>query len=168
MKTATFWIATLAIFGVVNALIASKERSIRTGTTMYLELAPVDPRLLMQGDYMALRYAIGRTAVGQGHRPPHHGQLVVRLDEKQVGHFVRFHRGEPLAEREHLLRYRLRNGEPEIGPGAFFFQEGHAQHYAQAQYGELKVGETGESVLVTLRNADFSLAGSPSSVNIAK
>lgn len=168
MKTATFWIATLAIFGIVNAMIASKERAIRTGTTMYLELAPVDPRSLMQGDYMALRYAMGRAAAQANPGAPHHGQLVVRLNQDQVAEFVRYHRGESLAENEHLLRYRLRSGEPQVGPGAFFFQEGHAQHYAQARYGEVRVARTGESVLVSLRNADLSLAGPPSSVDVAQ
>jgi uncharacterized membrane-anchored protein len=159
MKTAIFWIATLAVFGVTNGMIARKEAAIRSGVTMYLELAPRDPRSLMQGDYMVLNHKIERETgpLADARR----GRLVVKLDENGVARFVRIHRGEPLAADEHLLRFRRRNGVS-VGANAFFFQEGHAPHYENARYGEYKVAETGESVLVGLRNADLSPAGPPS------
>jgi uncharacterized membrane-anchored protein len=160
MKTAVFWLATLGVFGVANAMIASKEAAIRTGETMYLELAPRDPRSLMQGDYMALDYQVERSAF-QGRGADRRGKLVVRLEENRVARFVRFHAGEKLAPGEHLLRYRRAGGGIEVGANAFFFQEGHADFYGRARYGEYKVAKTGESVLVALRNADFTKAGPP-------
>lgn len=39
--------------GVANGAIWQKEQLISTGRPIFLELAPVDPRSLMQGDYMA-------------------------------------------------------------------------------------------------------------------
>ncbi|MBW3595641.1 MAG: GDYXXLXY domain-containing protein [Planctomycetes bacterium] len=159
MKTFAFWVATLAIFGVTNGMIARKEAAIRTGLTMYLELAPRDPRSLMQGDYMVLNHEIEREPL-PGRGDARRGRLVVRLDESGVARFVRIHRGEPLAPDEHLLRFRWRNGL-RVGANSFFFQEGHGARYANARYGEYKVAETGESVLVGLRNADLSLAGPP-------
>ena len=46
------------ILAVVNLAIWQNERLIKQGETLLLELAPVDPRSLMQGDYMALRFAM--------------------------------------------------------------------------------------------------------------
>jgi GDYXXLXY protein len=57
---------------VTNFLIFSKERIIRTGKTIYLELAPVDPGALMQGDYMALRFSLaGAIAASQSDTHAH-------------------------------------------------------------------------------------------------
>ena len=38
--------------------IVAKERIKTNGERIFLALAPVDPRSLMQGDYMALRFEI--------------------------------------------------------------------------------------------------------------
>ena len=54
------WIA-LGLFWVLGAtawVVWSNERILSGGQTVLLELAPVDPRSLMQGDYMALNYAL--------------------------------------------------------------------------------------------------------------
>ena len=157
MKTALFWIGTLVAFGATNGLIAHKESTIRNGTTMFLELGPRDPRSLMQGDYMALRYNLNDVRNFGKWR----GQLVVRLDEQQVAKPLRVYDGEALAQGEYLLRYTRWSRGTRIGTDSFFFQEGHAKYYNQARYGELKVAQSGESVLVGLRNADLSTAGPP-------
>ncbi|HLM42582.1 MAG TPA: GDYXXLXY domain-containing protein, partial [Myxococcaceae bacterium] len=60
----------------------------------------------------------------------------------------------PLAPGELLLGYKQREGRVRLGAESFFFQEGHADHYAGAKYGELRVAEDGSSVLVGLRNAE--------------
>lgn len=157
MKTVIFWIATLMIFGTTNAMIAHKETTIRKGTSMYVGLAPRDPRSLMQGDYMALRYEM--KGAPNAYELERRGRFVVRLDGKLVARFVRVYRGEELGNDELLLRYtRGRNGT-RIGADSFFFQEGHGSHYANARYGELKVARSGESILVGLRNDDLSEAG---------
>jgi len=46
----------LVILAVMNFSIVGKEQHLKQGDTVYLKLAPVDPRSLMQGDYMALRF----------------------------------------------------------------------------------------------------------------
>ena len=50
--------ATLLVLGGVNWSILAKERIKDNGESILLALAPVDPRSLMQGDYMALRFEI--------------------------------------------------------------------------------------------------------------
>ena len=51
-------IALVAILCIVNWSIIVKEKHLAEGEISYLQLVPVDPRSLMQGDYMALRFAI--------------------------------------------------------------------------------------------------------------
>jgi uncharacterized membrane-anchored protein len=137
----------------LTVLVLRKELVLAHGTPVLLELAPVDPRSLIQGDYMVLDYAVSRQVP---HREgPARGRLVLRLDEQGVGHFVRLHApGTPLAPGELLLRYKVRDGRVRLGAESFFFQEGHAERYARAKYGELRVTEAGASVLVGLRDAE--------------
>ena len=149
------------IFGgfllVVVALVVQvlrKEQVLSHGTSVLLELAPVDPRSLMQGDYMVLDYAVSREARPNESSGPSEGRLVLRLDEQGVGRFVRHDvPGTPLAPGELLLRYKVREDRVRLGAEAFFFQEGHAERYVQAKYGELRVTGDGSSVLVGLRDS---------------
>ena len=46
----------LLLLGYLNWSIYQKEQTLRDGQLVLFELAPVDPRSLMQGDYMSLRY----------------------------------------------------------------------------------------------------------------
>lgn len=141
------------VLGVVNTLVVQKERLVRSGTPLLLELAPVDPRALLQGDYMALRYALADTVARRADLP-RRGRLVIARDTNGVGAFRRVHEpGTPLGAGEHLLRYHRRGEQVWLGAEAFFFQEGHADQYDAAAYGELVVDGDGASVLVALRDS---------------
>ncbi|WP_426754151.1 GDYXXLXY domain-containing protein [Myxococcus sp. Y35] len=152
---------TAVIFGglalallVPTGLVIQKERILRSGKVVLLELAPVDPRSLMQGDYMVLDYAISQARRGELASIPADGRLVLKLDPNGVGTFARLDTsGTPLAPDEAKLRYRVRAGRFRLGAESFFFQEGHASRYEDARYGELRVAEDGTSVLVGLRDA---------------
>ncbi len=135
-----------------NWSIVKKERTLTNGQTMLLRLVPIDPRSLMQGDYMILRYNLARQ-VSHGQLKAK-GRIVVSLDTNGVANFVRIHTGADLAQNEHVLVYRNRKGL-RLGAESFFFQEGHAELYSGAQYGELKVDSSGNSVLVGLRDSDY-------------
>ncbi len=106
----------------------------------------------MQGDYMALRFQVADAFRGA---QPRDGYFVLRLDGRGVASFVRregLEGGAPLAKNEVRLRYRLRGGEPKLATNAFFFEEGQAERYGTARYGEFRVGEDGESILTSLRD----------------
>jgi uncharacterized membrane-anchored protein len=139
----------------VAGLVVQKEQILRDGKPVLLELAPVDPRSLVQGDYMRLDYAVSARNVEPVDDRPVDGKMVLRLDEQGVGQFVRFHTpGTPVGPSEHLLRYRIRGGRVRLGAEAFFFQEGQAERYDGAKYGELRLTEDGNSVLVGLRDEE--------------
>ena len=82
------------------------------------------------------------------------GYIVVSLDKNEVATFVRVYEGDSLHADEHLLFYRNRGGL-RLGAESFMFQEGDADLYSNARYGELKVDESGASVLIGLRGDDF-------------
>lgn len=140
---------------VVNGLIIQKERVLDSGAPVLVELRPADPRSLMQGDYMTLRYRIA------DRRDQHarDGRMVVALDARGVASFVRWDDGAALKPGEKLLRFRDRDGGLRLGAEAFFFEEGKGELYAKAKYGELRVTRRGDAVLVGLRDGDRNRLG---------
>jgi uncharacterized membrane-anchored protein len=163
MRTILFAAFGLATLGVDNGLIYQKELLLREGRVVFLRLAPRDPRSLMQGDYMALNYDIANKAQQAGASGfGRKGQLVVKLDAKGIADFVRIHTGRPLAAGEQLIPYKLRKwGRVDVGPDAYFFQEGHAKLYERAKYGELRVDSAGRCLLVGLRGESLEPLGPP-------
>lgn len=149
MKNALLFGGLALVLTTVNISIARKEQLLATGRPVLVELAPVDPRSLIQGDYMRLEYRLAEHADASWARD---GRMVVRLDHRGVAEFIRAHDGRALGPDELLLQYRRRSGRVRVGSDAFFFQEGHAGRYAGAKYGELRVDGSGGSVLVGLRD----------------
>jgi uncharacterized membrane-anchored protein len=152
LRRATVIAGLVLILALFNWSVAKKEALLRDGTPLLIELAPVDPRSLIQGDYMRLEYRIARD-ISYNYQWPRDGQIVVSADADNVARYVRRHDGStPLAAGEHLLFYRRRGGRIKIGTDAFFFQEGHAMRYDRARFGELRVDASGESLLIGLRD----------------
>ncbi len=147
-----------ALLGVVAYAVvftSGKERIIRDGRLVLLELAPTDPRSVLQGDFMDLRYAIGRDLSPAD--LPVRGYLVFTPDEEGIGRFVRIQESlSPLAPDEQLIRFRrrragaVRNGSLRIGSESYFFEEGQEGRFARAQYGGLRIDGKGNAVLVGL------------------
>lgn len=162
MRSLLLLLTALLILGVVNFNIAGKEQQLDNGRVVLLELAPVDPRSLMQGDYMALRFQIANAAfASKDLQTLDDGQLVAILDEQNVATFVRFADGAALADREVLLRYRVRNDSVKFATNAFFFEEGQGEGYTSARFGEFRVAAEGEMLLTRLRDKDLNVLGSP-------
>lgn len=145
---------------VANQDIRKHEKVIESGTRVLLELRPVDPRSLIQGDYMFLAYSEkvfpGRELFEE---LPRRGTLVLQLDADGVGQYVRMDDGTPLARNEIRLRFKHRTmwGDISIGGETFNFEEGQAEIYANARYGVFRVDESGNSVLVGLADEHRTL-----------
>lgn len=139
-----------------NFSVAEKEEVLENGELVLLKLAPVDPRSLMQGDYMRLSYAISQTE--ELDKLPARGYAVVKLDEQQVAHLVRYQEEEtPLHPQEHLLKYTRGEWSINLGAESYFFEEGQAKVFEAAEYGGLKVDEKGNSILIGLYDAQRQL-----------
>lgn len=157
-RTLILWGTLLLVLLVANGIIYDRERLRAEGTVVYLELAPVDPRSLIQGDYMALHYRITQDI--ENAHGPERGRVVIRVDGREVAHFVRLYDGH-LEDDERLLRYEIRPTGVQIGAESFFFEEGHGSDFEDAHYAELRVSEDGDVTLIALRDASFRKLGSP-------
>ena len=158
MRTKIMIVLSVLVLAALNYGIYEKEQIKAQGEMLLLELAPVDPRSLMQGDYMRLRYAIARNAPAK-ELAPHEkrGYMVIQADGDNVAQFVRFHREEDLAAGEKLLHFHKRYNGVRIVPDSFFFQEGHAGYYEDAKYGVFKFDDSGEHLLVGLADENKQL-----------
>ena len=156
MGKSWFILFSVLVFAALNYGIYAKERVIRNGDTVLLALAPVDPRSLMQGDYMRLRYDMERT-IRLNDTHAKRGELVLTTDENGVAGFVRVHAGETLVPGERLLRYHRRNSTVTIVPHSFLFQEGHASLYENAKYGVFKFSASGQRMLVGLADEGYNI-----------
>ena len=165
MRNVVLWAVLAVVLVLANWSIIGKERVLANGEIMLLDLAPRDPRSLLQGDYMTLRYALAQRIMSELDAPfSATGVAVVSLDENAVASFVRLNASGLLAPDERLLQYRKRGESLRIAGEAFFFQEGHDEVYSSARYGEVSVDASGEAVLVGLRDREFNRLG-PESEN---
>ncbi|MGB6104678.1 MAG: GDYXXLXY domain-containing protein, partial [Pusillimonas sp.] len=167
---AGLWVGLAAVLLTVNGGIYQREQILAQGRQVVLALAPVDPRSLMQGDYMALRFAAEQETrrlldqaapqVAQAIEDRRGGWLVLRPDPDGV-HHVRAVLASPDQHSDSqsntqqdasgtILEFRLRNGRMRIVTDAWFFPEGQAARYEQARYGEFRVDSRGVGLLTGL------------------
>ncbi|PON14853.1 hypothetical protein C2W62_26895 [Candidatus Entotheonella serta] len=153
MREMMLWVGLVVVLVCINVLILDKEKTLAEGELILLELAPRDPRSLLQGDFMALRYQMANQVLHKVETRAMDGNLVIALNDQNVARFARMHTPEiPLAENERLLRFRKRGQHVRIAGDAFFFQEGHGRDYQNAHYGELRVDASGKAILTGLRD----------------
>lgn len=148
------WLLTLSVaaYGIWG-----HERTLREGELVLLRLAPVDPRSLMQGDYMALRFALDQQLHSLPEDRPDYVYLQLGNDARGVFAGV----GEQPATQAGQVSMRIRwgRGGPSLGPNAFFFQEGTASLYENARWGGFRVARNGTALLTSLYDEDLQLLG---------
>ncbi len=148
-------ITLLAILAVANLGIRDKEALIREGQPVYVELAPVDPRSLMQGDFMRINFNVPgtpeerRVGLLRRERP----FVVARRDERGIAQLQRIADGTPLAAGEMRIELTPKDGRWILVSDAWFFAEGEAARWEKAKYGEFRVDAEGRALLVGLRGA---------------
>lgn len=152
------WASALMALVLVNADIWRKTQILSSGQTVLLQLAPVDPRSLIQGDYMRLRYALERDVRERLPREEtRHGCLLLAVDARRVTTLMAL--GDDCANASGAgmvrMEYRFRAGSLDLAGNSWFFEEGQADRYAGARYGEFRVGEDGTALLSGLRDKDL-------------
>jgi len=157
------------ILGFINWSILSKENHLSNGDIAILKLAPVDPRSLMQGDYMTLTFSLAnqiynklpKTEEYQGWRrsaDANDGFVKVILDNNKLASFDSLHENfnqSDINPETLFMRFRVRQGRVIFATNAFFFQEGHAKFYETAQYGQFRVDAKGELLLEAMLDSKF-------------
>jgi uncharacterized membrane-anchored protein len=150
-------VGAVLVIVVANGAIWQKENLIANGKAVYVELAPVDPRSLMQGDFMRLNYRLplddnARAASMVGASRPH---VVAVRDARGVATLVRMHDGKTLGAHEFLIELTPHSGGWMLVSDAWFFREGEARRWASARYGEFRVTPDGRALLVGLRGPNL-------------
>lgn len=162
-KLAAFFTLTITLIGVNHAIV-EKESLLDDGQSVYLELAPVDPRSLMQGDYMSLRFDMANKirnseSFKNDWDSVVDGFAIVDIKDNGVGVFNAIYQNQSLKQNQVLMQFRKRKGRIQFATNAFFFQEGDAQLFDQAKYGEFKVSTDGELLLKAMYDNDLKLLG---------
>lgn len=147
----------ILLLGYFNWSVYQKEQTLKDGQLVLLQLAPVDPRSLLQGDYMRLNYKEASSDL-LDEQTGTRGYAILRTDSNQVGEIVRLQNTlEPINDNELVIKYKIINRRLFVGAESFFFEEGQDTLYQKAVYGGLKVDDKGQSLLVGLYDEDFHL-----------
>lgn len=142
----------IAVFAAANFAIWQKQDIIANGKPVFVELAPVDPRSLMQGDYMTLRFVgLPDTQFAS----PRKLFAVGSLDSRGVLTISRLDDGAPLAADELRIELIANGDSATIVTNAWYFREGEADRFAGAKYGEFRVMSSGRALLVGMRGPNL-------------
>ena len=150
-------LATLGvILTAVNLSVYRYEKILSQGREILLPLAPVDPRSLIQGDYMRLRFRLAdrirRELLKDEKSLQRGGKVQVSVDNQGIARFQKLCTPKsPCKSNATILRYTLRRGQVILGTDSFFFPEGETEKYEKACYGLFRVGEDGEMLLTGLK-----------------
>lgn len=153
--------ATAATLVVAASAIWQKQELIARGQPVFVALAPVDPRSLMQGDYMRLNFAVPPALFDM---PPsataERPKVVARRDARGVAALHRVATpGEALGADEFLFELTPKGGGWILVSDAWFFREGDAARWEKARFGEFRVMPDGRALLVGM--ADDKLQAIP-------
>ncbi|MDN2708388.1 GDYXXLXY domain-containing protein [Janthinobacterium sp. SUN118] len=147
----------LLVLLVVNGGIWQKEQLIAKGDAIFVALEPVDPRSLMQGDYMRLNFVnLGvLSTLASVERAPGRPLVVARRDARGVAELLRPYTQEALAPDEFLLELTPKGGRWVLVSDAWFFKEGEAARWEKARFGEFRVMPDGRALLVGMRGPEL-------------
>ncbi|WNR42617.1 GDYXXLXY domain-containing protein [Paenibacillus roseipurpureus] len=156
------WLIALLVVLQVAALslqIGKSEYLLSHGTLVKLQLKPLDPRSLMQGDYVRLRYTISEPPFWQNRSLEERtskGKIVMVLGLNKDTGVYEYRRvytnGEGLAPDEVRINGKQVGYEGvEYGIETYFIPEGTGRDYeVNSKFAEVKVSASGDAILVRL------------------
>lgn len=152
-----FIIAALITLLFLNGIVWRHEQTLAQGRAILLPLRPVDPRSLMQGDYMALDYQLTQQLTNElvvAKTPPTPGQaldVLLGTDADGVAQFLRIAQaGEQPQTGETLVRLKWEDNGAHLPSSSYFFAEGEGARFAQARYAIFRVASDGTALLAGL------------------
>ncbi|MEN9891036.1 MAG: hypothetical protein RLY78_1331 [Pseudomonadota bacterium] len=145
---------------IVNAGIWRNETLIRQGRPVLVEIVPVDPRSLLQGDYMRLAFRLPADLPATLPLDAHRPRILLAVDERGVARPLRLARpGEAPGAGQLLMELTPRDGRWTLVTDAWHFREGDGARWARARYGEFRVQADGRALLVGLRDEGLGAMG---------
>ncbi len=133
-----FWATVAGQIILLLAFIGVKENTLRTGTSVLLQTVPIDPRSLLQGDFVILDYEIANIS----DKIPNSRQgdtIYIQLleDADGVWRGVAYTPNKPDADRVFIKGTVTRPGRLEFGIDTYFIPEGTGRIIERA--GDVKV-----------------------------
>lgn len=146
-------------------LIAKNEWHLAHSKSIFIELKPVDPRSILQGDYMALAYELNLQTSKPlaenetlNQRIFNHASIHTKVILDSHSKVIRTTL-EPnnLSAEQSLILKNPENRYQALYPASrsFLFAEGLAQCYEKAKYAEFKINQEGEVILFDLRGEEL-------------
>ena len=172
LKTVFSLITLIIVLTIANYTIIKYEDVLNNGKPIIVKLAPVDPRSLMQGDYMALNYEIltqfQQQFYGDGEEQINASEekrsvakvyALVKAGENNVANLCRVELSPPTnftgcQEGVYLPINTTNSWSPTLPSHSYFFAEGKGAYYAQAEYGEYRF-KGGKALLFRLLDKDL-------------
>ena len=143
----------MLIITAINFKIYQIEHFLKYGKSIYLKLAPVDPRSLMQGDYMALRYDVENKLRDANLEDKK--KIVLTLDKNRVAKIKSLSDTAKLGKDEFIVSLNKKPYRVELELAhRYYFQEGKSKKYQKAVYGKFKT-DGSKMILVNLVDKDF-------------
>ncbi len=136
----------LAVLVAVNWSIWQKEQIIAQGHPLFVPLAPVDPRSLMQGDFMRLRFDL--PAMTGRNDPEQAPCVIVSVDNRGVGQLTEDPGNAPLRSGQYRVRLTRSASGWIFVSDAWYFREGEGARWEKARYGEFRILPGGGALLV--------------------
>lgn len=146
-------LSTLATAGIFTVSVREKEAILAAGQTVYIALIPVDPRSMVQGDYMALRFFLpsGQNDTKILESAPHPvGVMTIGANKIGMVTHIAAEAGSMAAPGERFVKLRRDKGSWSLGINAWFFREGQGKKFEAAKYGEFRLGPKGDLLLVAM------------------
>lgn len=156
--TALIAVSVVATAALAGTGIWQKEHLIGSGRKAFVALAPVDPRSLIQGDYMALRFALPRSQDFPNQKTIAGKTLyaIATVDPREVATVQAVTTTIPaLAADEIAMILTRKGGRWILGTDAWFFKEGTAENFEKARFGDFRVGKGGDTILVGLADENL-------------
>ena len=153
MRKIIVFTALILILIFVNWTIYQKETLLKSGKGIYLKLSPVDPRSLMEGDYMHLNFELTDKLNKITKNP---GTVVLKLDKKGIATFKKLYKGGKLAPDEVIMKFKYKNRQSRLSSDAFFIEEGKSKKYSSAKYAYFKVSPDGTALLKDLADENMT------------
>lgn len=177
---------------VFAGLILKHEPHLQNSQSIYVELAPVDPRSMLQGDYMTLNYELYFDGVREGNpgEESHENNKLrealqqqiqnqskilsyVQLDAQRRVIQTSFNQNHLKANPENTARLVLKNPTNHLqnlypAANSFLFAEGLEPCYRNAKYAELRIKPDGQALLAGLVDKNLNSLNCESQKNWAE
>ena len=162
-------LTALVVLGMANHTINKYEDVLATGHSVILKLAPLDPRSLMQGDYMELNYELidqinntlfnsggDNNSINEDSSSENNSSFyaLLKQDLNGIAQLCRITSEPPQdfsgCTPDIYIPVKQRNHwSISIRGEDYFFAEGKGEYFAQAQYGEYRIKQ-GKALLLRL------------------